>query len=83
MHSGYIAILAIAMFIACKCRNEFVHHIIDVAEAQRHIGIIHLNGKTISDIITESSYSRVIVGSTPLTEEVGITIYQLDFAEVQ
>lgn len=76
MYCGNHTIITVVMLGPLQCRDKFIHHIIDVDKVHHHAGIVDLYGNTISDVIAESGYGTVIVGTTPFAEHVRETVDQ-------
>ena len=68
--------LAVAMLLSgCRC-NEFVNNIINVAESQKNIRIVHLDGKPVGYVVAECRHCAIVVGAAPFAEEIGKAVYQ-------
>lgn len=64
------------MLAALQRKYHLVDEVVDVEQLEFDRRVADMNRKSIGNVVAESGYGRVIVGTAPLTEEVRETVYE-------
>jgi len=64
------------MLAALQRKYHLVDEVVDVEQLEFDRRVADMNRKSIGNVVAESGYGRVIVGTAPLTEEVRETVYK-------
>ena len=74
MHSWYVAVVFIAVFLSLQCVDHLGHQIVNVEKVQLIFTVADCDGQIVSDIMAECGHSTVVVWAAPFAEQVRKTV---------
>ncbi len=64
------------MFFASQGCKHLVHEIVDIEQFKLHRRVIDLNRQIMREVVAKCGYGRIVVGTTPFTEQIRETVDQ-------